>query len=106
MRVGPEACARCNTVFIDDAQRTERFVFVVLVPSKRCRSGIRRQMNVREGTYIANEKVWNVFSQSWSALPRSSLQRGTNFMAAGIVFVEKGEDFKEETALDVVALRC
>ena len=26
--------------------------------------------------YIAKENVWKVFSQSWSALPRSSLRRG------------------------------
>lgn len=29
-------------------------------------------------TNIAKEKVWKVLSQPWSALPRSSLRRGTN----------------------------
>lgn len=36
---------------------------------------------------MANEKVWNVFNQSWSALPRSVLGRAVIFSVEAI-FIE------------------
>lgn len=35
MTVGAESCALLNTVFVDDAKRTESFVFGIIVGCKR-----------------------------------------------------------------------
>lgn len=61
MAVGAKAGARRYAVLVQDAERTKRLVFWVMVTAKWLHDyAMKIKVN---GPYFANENVWNVLSQ-------------------------------------------
>lgn len=107
MTVRSKTCTRFDTVFVQNAEASKALVVDIMVTTSRQGDSVRLAcMCVRKGllrTYEAKEKVWKVFSQSWSALPRSVLQRGMNL--TDIALIGAAASREREARLDLM-LHC
>lgn len=62
--MGSEACAGLYAIFINNAERTESSMAIIVIPEDiPQRSVICYTANKQINSYDAKEKVWNVFSQ-------------------------------------------
>jgi hypothetical protein len=82
-----KAGASRDTIFVDNPKGSKVLVLVILIPELEL---ISKVLNTKERnvSYIANENVWKVLSQPWSAWPRSSLFLGIMTVFADISLVK------------------